>query len=159
MSRIKDNNMMPANILRRRRLAEMIASVGMIVIAVSMFLPLLNLTDPSRLPMFKWIFATGALLFWGGRCIPVSSPTESMRIRRLRRIEFWAGACFGVAAFFWFYNEGKAPAYAGALMILRDTILFSLAGAVLQLVAAWMIYYRSRKEDSAPEVNPQKHKK
>lgn len=141
----------------RRKTAETLASVGMLLIAVGMFLPLLNLLSVDRLPLFKWVFAAGALLFWGARCVNVSAPSESLRLRRLRRIEFWAGACFGVAAFFWFYNEHKygGIATAGPLTILKDTILFALAGAVLQLVAAWMIYFRQKKEarqDSVPKA-------
>lgn len=140
---------------RRRRVAELLASVGMIIIGIGMLMPLLNMLDVNILYSFRWVFAAGALLFWAGRCIPVGSPDESVRLTRLRRLEFWSGACFGVAAFFWFYNCNK---YAhipttGALMILRDTILFSLAGAVLQLIAAWMIYYRQKKE-AVEKANP-----
>lgn len=132
----------------RRGWTEMAASIGMVLIAVGMFLPLLNLLDASHLPEFKWVFTAGALLFWGARCVNINAPDESLRIKRMRRMEFWAGACFGVAAFFWFYNENKlgmGPTI-GPLAILRDPILFSLAGAVLQLIAAWMIYYRQKKE-------------
>lgn len=135
-------------ITRRRKVTETIASVGMLLIAVGMFLPLLNLTDISHLNLFKWVFAGGTLLFWGARCVNVAGPDESLRIRRLRRMEFWAGACFGVAAFFWFYNESRygGVATTGPLTILKDTILFALAGAVLQLISAWMIYFRQKKE-------------
>lgn len=132
----------------RRRLAESGAAIGMVLIGVSMLWPLLNMLDVSLLDSLRWVFAAGALLYWASRCVPVAAPGESVRLRRLRRMEFWCGACFGVATFFWFYNTsryGDLP-YTGALMILRDTILFTLAGAVLQLVAAWMIYYRARRE-------------
>lgn len=125
--------------------------IGMLLIVAGMFLPLLNLLSVSGLPTFKWVFAAGALMFWGARCVDVSSSEESVRLRRLRRMEFWAGACFGVAAFFWFYNENKYIdiMYAGPLTILKDTILFALAGAVLQLVSVWMIYYRQKKDAAA----------
>ena len=132
----------------RRRIAETLASFGMILIAVGMFLPLINMLSVEQLPVFKWIFAAGALMFWGARCVNVSPEGESMRLRRLRRMEFWSGACFGVAAFFWFYNENKygdIPT-VGPLTLLNETILFALAGAVLQLVTAWMIYFRQKKE-------------
>lgn len=125
----------------------MLASCGMVLIAAGLLLPLINMRDTACFGIFQWIFAAGAFVFWAARCIPVASPDESQRLRRLRRMEFWSGACFGVAAFFWFYNSAKATMFAGALTILRDTILFSLAGAAIQLIAAWMIYYRSRKEN------------
>lgn len=135
-------------LIKRRRMAESCASIGMILIIVAMFLPLLNMLSIERLNIFKWIFTIGTLLYWGARCVDISSKDESLRIRRLRRIEFWAGACFGVAAFFWFFNEHKYEAViqTGPLTILKDTILFALAGAVLQIVAAWMIYFRQKKE-------------
>lgn len=99
-------------------------------------------------------------MFWGARCVDISDKKESLRLRRLRRMEFWSGACFGVAAFFWFYNENKygGSDTAGPLAILQDTILFAIAGAMLQVVAAWMIYYRQKKEasDSASPGNTEK---
>ncbi|MCM1320002.1 MAG: hypothetical protein NC217_06430 [Muribaculaceae bacterium] len=135
-------------LISRRKIVEASASIGMILIIVAMFLPLLNMLSIDNLHIFKWIFAGGTLMYWGARCVDISSKGESIRIRRLRRIEFWAGACFGVAAFFWFFNEnkfGQTPG-VGPLTILKDTILFALAGAVLQIVAAWMIYFRVKKE-------------
>lgn len=141
-----------AKIIRRRKWAETGASIGMLLIAVGMFLPLLNIMSVERLPLFKWVFAAGALFFWGARCVDLGDLGESLRLRRLRRMEFWAGACFGVAAFFWFYNENRFGAITttGPLTILKDTILFALAGAVLQLVSAWLIYFRQKKEARDP---------
>ena len=141
----------PQAVGKRRRLAETGATLGMLLIGVGLLLPLFNMLHTETLYLFRWIFAAGALMFWVARSIPVSAADDSTRLRRLRRMEFWSGACFGVAAFFWFYNcakYGNAP-HTGALMILRDTIMFSLAGAVLQLVAAWMIYYRQKKDAEA----------
>lgn len=150
------NNELPAvdkaKILRRRKGAETVASIGMLIIAAGMFLPLLNIASITNLPLFKWVFATGTLLFWCARCVDLGDLGESLRIRRMRRMEFWAGACFGVAAFFWFYNENRYSGIAttGPLTILKDTIMFALAGAVLQLVSAWMIYFRQKKESKGP---------
>lgn len=144
----KPQVMVSPKVMKRRKLVENIASIGMLMLVVAMFLPLLNMTSTEHLPLFKWIFATGTLLFWGARCVDVSDKSESLRLRRLRRMEFWSGACFGVAAFFWFYNEHKfgASNTAGPLAILKDTIMFSIAGAMLQVVAVWMIYYRQKKD-------------
>lgn len=135
-------------LIKKRGYAESAAAIGMILIIVAMFLPLLNMFSTANLHIFKWIFAAGTLLYWGARCVDLSSDDESLRIRRLRRIEFWAGACFGVATFMWFYNENKFGDLTGVgpLTILKDTILFALAGAVLQIVAAWMIYFRQKKD-------------
>lgn len=136
----------PELLKRRLRVSELLASCGMILIAVSLLIPLLNMLDFELLKLFCWVFAVGAAMFWAGRCVTMNLPGESLRMRRLRRMEFWAGACFAVAAFFWFWNQQKAPATAGPLFVLRDTILFSLAGAAIQLISAWMIYFTARKE-------------
>lgn len=134
----------------RAKRAELLAAIGMVAIAVGLFLALLNMLDTAALASFRWIFAGGAVIFLVARAMGVNAvPGESVKIKRLRRIEFWSAVCFGVAAFFWFYNESRMGPYAGALMVLRDTILFSLAGAVLQLIAAWMIYFRSKKENQS----------
>ena len=145
---MKPTTQLPQPLRRRRALAETCASAGMLLIGVSMLLPLFNMLDVKMLYTFRWLFGAGTLLFWGARCIPVNAPSDSARIRRMRRMEFWSGACFGVAAVFWFYNCHKYASmpFTGALMILRDTILFSLAGAVIQLIAVWLIYFRLRKE-------------
>ena len=53
-----------ARLRRRRRISEIMASVGMVVIALSLFLPLLNLLDTSNLQALCWPFAIGTVLFW-----------------------------------------------------------------------------------------------
>lgn len=153
----ENTNISPASLRRRTRIVETIASVGMILLLAGMFLPLLDRMETTHLSLFKWVFTTGAAMFWGARCVSISRPGESLRLRRMRRMEFWAGACFGVAAFFWFYNESKMGGPAiGPLAILKDTILFALAGAVLQLVAAWMIYFRQKKEMNESHTDAKK---
>ena len=147
MSRLTPQSVIAPDLAKRRKTAETLASIGMILIAVGAFLPLLDLTSTAMLTYFKWVFAAGALMYWGARCIPVNAEDENLRIKRLRRIEFWAGACFGVATFFWFYNEQKfgGDPHVGSLTILKTPILFTMAGAVLQIVTAWMIYFVQQK--------------
>ena len=55
---------------------------------------------------------------------------------------------FCIGAFFWFYNEQKYSdfAFVGPLAIMKDTVVFSLAGAMIQVVASWLIVWRKRKE-------------
>ncbi len=134
--------------MRRRKIADFVGGGGMILIAVGMLIPLFNLYDGSILPVCKWVFTIGALMFTASKCIKTLPSSASFRLKRLKRLEFWAGICFVIAAGFWFYNQeklGNSP-YAGSLAIIHDTILFTLSGAVLQLVAAWMIYFREKKE-------------
>lgn len=142
---ITDNS---AACMRRRKIADFVGGGGMVLIATGMLIPLFNLYDSSLLPVCKWIFTVGALMFTGSKCVKALPDSASFRLRRLKRLEFWAGICFVIAAGFWFFNQdklGNSP-YAGSLAIIHDTILFTLSGAVLQLVAAWMIYFREKKE-------------
>lgn len=100
------------------------------------------------LKIFKWVFSAGALIYTVARVVNVNDPSDSSRMRRLRRMEFWAGATFIVGAACWFYNEGHLGPYAGVLAVLRDTIMFTLAGALIQIIASWMIVSRAKKEQN-----------
>lgn len=138
----------------RAKIAEYMASVGMVLICIGLMVPLFSLTDMQLLSIFKWIYTAGALIYTVGRVIgAMRHSDESVRLRRLRRMEFWGGVTFMAGAAFWFYHEGRmgseADAGVGALSVVRDTILFSLAGAVIQIIAAWLIYFRLKKEGKA----------
>ena len=62
-------------------------------------------------------------------------------------MEAWAGVAFCIASFFWFYNTHRFGVVSGAsLTLMRETILFTMVGAILQVVASWMIYAREKKE-------------
>lgn len=132
-----------------QRIAEPLASAAMCIIAAGLIIPLFNLFDTDLVATCKWVFTTGAFLFVIARAATASRTDGSVKVRRLRRLEFWGATCFAVAAFFWFYNSAKLaglPFGTGTLALLRDTILFSLAGAMIQVVASWLIYFREKKE-------------
>lgn len=139
----------PANYKVRRKRAETLASIGMLMIAGGLMIPLFDLFNTNVVQICKWIFAAGSLVFLAARCIKVSPDNEEIRLKRMRRMEFWSGACFAVAAFLWFYNEQRYSNEflfgVGTLTVMRDTIVFSIAGAALQIVASWLIYYREKK--------------
>lgn len=138
----------------RRRKMEAVATFGLILVAAAMFAPFASFNSTGGgidwLNVGKWIYAAGALIFTFARLVNVSDPADSLRLRRLRRLEFWAGMAFCVGAFFWFYNENKfgGNLFVGPLAIVRDTVLFSLAGAFIQVIASWMIAFRRKKENS-----------
>lgn len=139
---------------KRRNIVEILATVGLILIAIGLLAPFYDVENIRMLSIYKWIYAPGALLFTVARAINVNAPDDSLRVRRLRRLEFWAGFAFVIAAFFWFYNDnkyiGSMPGvylFVGPLKVLRETIMFSMAGAVIQLIASWMIAFRLRKEE------------
>ena len=136
-------------LMQKRKKVDSTASLGMIIIAIGLLFPLFNMFDTELIANFKWIFASGTVVVLAARCVNVSNPEESLRLKRIRRLEFWVAACFLVATFFWFYNENKLsdlPQGMGALAVLRDTILFSLAGAMIQVIASWLIYFQEKKE-------------
>lgn len=150
----KKNNAAPlsaaadARTLKLRRRMENLAMAGMLIIAVSLILPVFHLSTGDWLNWLKWVYTAGAVMYLAARvtgAIRVTSG-ESARLKRLRRMPAWAGVAFGIGAWFWFYSESHLGAYAGPLAILQKTILFSLVGAVLQIVSSWMIYAREQKE-------------
>ncbi|MDE6811333.1 MAG: hypothetical protein K2J15_03185 [Muribaculaceae bacterium] len=145
----------PSQIESRRKKMEGTATFGLLLVAVAMLGPFMTgIGENFRwMPVFKWIYAAGALIYTFARLVSVNDPEDSLRLRRLRRLEFWAGMAFCIGAFFWFYNERKFEdfPFVGPLTILRDVVAFSLAGAVIQVVASWMISFRQQKELKARE--------
>ncbi|MDE6295419.1 MAG: hypothetical protein K2M03_05075 [Muribaculaceae bacterium] len=134
---------------KRRRQLEGISTFGLIIIAVAMVGPFASgIGNMTALSVYKWIYAAGALIYLLARVVGATDRNGSLRLRRLRRLEFWAGMAFAVGAFFWFYNEARFSAIwsAGPLAILQNTVLFTLAGAMIQIIASWMITARIRKE-------------
>lgn len=147
---IQNNNTCNREKIRRR--AEATATFGLILIAVALVAPFTDMENVAMLSVYKWIFAPGALIFTIARILGVGDPNESLRLRRLRRLEAWAGIAFCIAAFFWFYNDytllgsaADAVLTVGPLKVLHETILFSLVGAMIQLIASWMISWRQKK--------------
>lgn len=141
----------PSNKIERSRKAiEGTAAFGLILIAVGLVAPFTDLTNSDYIRFFKWIYTPGALILTVARIIGSTDPEESLRLRRLRRLEFWAGVAFCIGAFFWFYNEHRYAdllAYgAGAMVYLRETVYFSLAGAIIQIIAIMALSRRLKKE-------------
>ena len=130
-----------------RKALENTATFGLLLVAVAIAVPFMNLDSGGWLAAFKWVYAAGALIFTVARVAGVNHPGDSFRLKRLRRLECWAGIAFLVGGFFWFYNEARFGGSLGfTLAILRETILFTLAGAMIQIIAVWMIYFREKKE-------------
>ncbi len=150
-------------VIRRRQL-EWVSTFGLLIIAIALVGPFASgMDNMSALTVYKWIYAAGALMYLLARLVSATYRDGSLRLRRLRRLEFWAGMCFAAGAFFWFYNEARFAAVfsAGPLAILQNTILFTLAGAMIQVIATWMIASRLKKETGgeAAEDKPRNPKK
>ena len=133
---------------KRRKQVETTSTFGLILICVALAAPFTNPTSIEYLKVFKWIYGSGALIYLVARMVDISDPQESLRVKRLRRMEFWAGIAFGLATAFWFIAEHKFREIpkTGMFAILQNTIMFTLVGALIQIFAAWMIYYRTKKD-------------
>lgn len=135
-----------ADSVKRDRLTEGVATGGLLLICVSLVIPFFYPSDFSVVSVLKWVYSAGALIYVGARVAGAMTHGGSVRLRRLRRMEFWAGVAFMVAAAFWFYSERHLGPYAGMLALLRQTILFTLVGAAIQVIASWLIVSVSNKE-------------
>lgn len=134
------------NIEKRRKLIESTATFGLILICVALVAPFASPSDLDFVKSFKWIYCAGALIYVVARVVNAMDPSGSLRMRRLRRMEFWAGVAFIAGGAFWFYQEGHLGEYAGVLAVMRDTIMFTLAGALIQIIASWLIVAQAKKE-------------
>ncbi|MDE6143626.1 MAG: hypothetical protein K2F94_06085 [Muribaculaceae bacterium] len=134
---------------KRRKLTEWAATFGLLLICAALVAPFSNPENPELPLIFKWIYSGGALIYTVARSVGVNAPSDSMRLRRLRRMEFWAGVAFVIAAAFWFYSESHLGPYAGVLAVMRNTIMFTLVGAMLQIISSWMISSRAKKEQQS----------
>lgn len=131
---------------KRRKQVEMTASCGLLLLAIGLVTPFASAVGSWVLTAAMWIYAVGAVTYLVARVVNVSDPDESARLRRLRRMESWAGLAFVIAAGFWFWHSAKLGPFAGQLAVMRDTILFSLVGAVIQIISAFLISSQARKE-------------
>lgn len=131
---------------KRLKAIEGTATFGLLLICVALVAPFANPADLDFLNIFKWIFSAGALVYLAARAAGAADRSGSLRLRRLRRMEFWAGVAFALAAAMWFYAERHLGQYAGVLAVLKNTILFTLAGAVIQIIASSLISSQTKKE-------------
>ena len=136
-----------ARLEKRRKYVEAGAAVGLLLVLAAMMAPFLQGLSGHSMMWAKWVYAAGALTYTTARVIDVNAPGDSLRLRRLRRLEFWGGVCFIVGGAFWFYKLQYYSGFqAGPLAVMRQTVAFTMAGAVIQIVASWMIAFRMKKE-------------
>lgn len=138
----------PVALERRRKMVEICSTTGLILVAVGMLVPFAAIDNSVLIMAMKIVYAIGALIYTIARMINVNSPSDSLKLRRLRRMEMWGGFCFILGSFFWFYNSARYPMITFSLAIMRDTVAFTMAGAIIQIVASWMITSRMKKEQT-----------
>ena len=133
----------------RRKYVEIAATSGLLLVLLAMMAPFFSGFLGHSMMWAKWVYGAGALVYTCARVVNVNAPDDSLRLRRLRRLEFWAGMCFIVGAAFWFYKlQYYSGLIAGPLAVMRQTVAFTMAGAVIQIVASWMIAARMKKENN-----------
>lgn len=134
---------------KKRKYVELGAAMGLLLVLAAMLAPFIGWRIGVDLMWARWVYAAGALTYTVARVVDVNAKGDSLRLRRLRRIEFWAGMCFIVAGAFWFYKLQYYSFFsAGPLAVMQQTVAFTMAGAVLQIVAGWMISARMKKESN-----------
>ena len=134
---------------KKRKYVEAVAALGLLLVLAAMMSPFLESVAGHSMMWARWVYAAGALVYTGARVVDVNAAGDSLRLRRLRRLEFWAGVCFIVGGAFWFYKlQYYSGFYAGPLAVMRQTVAFTMAGAVIQIVASWMIAFRMKKESN-----------
>lgn len=130
---------------KRRKATEATATFGLIIVAAALVGPFANLLNTAWGAAFRWLFAAGALIYTVARVVGATDPSDNLQLRRLRRLECWGGVAFMIGAFFWFYNQHRLGTGAGNLALLRETVLFTLVGALIQIISAWRIDSVGRK--------------
>lgn len=141
---------------KKRRIVEACSTFGLILIAAGLVAPFANVENTVVLSIYRWLYTAGALIFTVARMINVNAPEDSLRMRRLRRMEMWAGFAFCIGAFFWFYNAARLHGYTFSLAVMNNTVMFTLAGAIIQIVSSWMIATRAAKESRINEKDSPK---
>ncbi len=134
------------NIEQRRRRMEALSTLGLLLIAVGLVAPFAAVDNIPTITICRWIFTAGAVTYTVARMVDVNFPSDSVRMRRLRRMEMWAGFCFLVASGFWFYNTHRFAGIVFSLPVMNNTIVFTLAGAMIQVIASWMISAQGKKD-------------
>lgn len=108
---------------KRRALCSVAASLGLLLVAVAVMIPLFNGAFP-RSPLYKIIYTAGAIVCLLASLFNTAPEGMPLRERRWMRIESWSSIFFCTAAFFLWY-PGTAP---------RDWLAFTLAGAVIRII-------------------------
>lgn len=106
-------------------------TIGMLLVVAGTLSPLMG----GHVSLYRWIYGAGAALLLVTRILTPYTG-KSLRLKRLYRIESWAALFFCVATFFMFYQPG----------IMRDWLVFTLAGGAIQIYTSIMIPLVVKKE-------------
>lgn len=156
----KANRNNSAALASLRKKTETLASGGLLLVMAALTATVLTPDKLGWLLAYKIVYALGALLYTAARFVNVNAPDDTLRVRRIRRMEIWAGVAFLAGAFFWFYNTWNMP--EGAFLTvtaMRDTIMFTFAGAIIQIVASALLGVALKKQAAGKQTAAEKLKK
>lgn len=125
--------------MKKENVLNILLSVGMVILLLSAFLPLVDV----KTPWLRYIFTFAAMLIVVVRVFQRAArrkQTFSLRVRRLFTMEFWSAMCYVVSALLLF-SDPYHSTWLG----------FLTAGAVVQVYASFMIDYQLRKEAKKAE--------
>ena len=81
----------PAEILKLRRRMESISTLGLILVLIALVAAVFAPDSVKWLLVYKILSAVGAVGSTAARMVNVNDPDDSVRLRRIRRMEVWAG--------------------------------------------------------------------
>lgn len=126
----KTNNN-PSN---RRDLCALLSSLGLLLIAISMLVPVLKGSFDQAL-WYRYIYAAGAAICLAASLFNPSADLDT-RSRRWQRIESWSSILFATGAAFMFIPD-QSP---------RDWVAFTLAAAALRLICFFRSFFARKKQ-------------
>lgn len=126
--------------MKREGLYNILLSVGMIILLLTAFLPLVDV----KAPWLRYLFAVAAVMIVVVRILQRASRRKmkfSLRVRRLFTLEFWSAMCYLISALF-IFSDPYHTTWLG----------FLTAGAVVQIFSSLMIDRQLRKEQNIKEL-------
>jgi len=114
----------------RAAVCSLLGSVGLLIIAVAVMLPIIKGGFPES-SLYKWLYSAGAAVCLGASLFTKAPVGADLRERRWMRIEAWSSLFFCAGAFFLWYPGAT----------VRDWLAFTLAGAVIRII----VFFRGVK--------------
>jgi len=111
-----------------------VVNIGLLFIVAGTALPLFHLGGLTA----RIIYSIGAAAVLLGRLFAPSLKGQSLRVRRLSRLEVWVGIIFCAGAFFMWYTPER-----------MDWLAFTMAGAAVQVYVSMALPKAISKDKQA----------
>ena len=129
----------------KQTIGNILLCISMTILMAAAAIPLFIMPAPS---WQRYLLAAGALGVLVAQIL-IPSPSKEFRIRRLSRMNVWAGIVYCVGAYCLFSSN---------IDMQRSWVTFLLAGAVLQIYATFMLSKLSNNKKEEKEVKEVKDK-